>query len=236
MARSGWVKFKREWLDNPAIAKDPDTLAVWLYLLCNAAFEPTPGTFGGKSITLQPGQLTSGRNQIATATGVEPSKVKRTTKCFKTAHLIDQQVSNKNSLFSILCGDFSHDCDQQNDQQMTSRMTTLEESKELRNTRSKRSAPVFEQSSNAYRAATWLSQSILEASPSTKPHDEQTLQRWAYDLDKLNRIDGYAWELISDVLDYARNDSFWRGNILSGAKYRKQFPTLLARYEGGDKQ
>ena len=32
----GWVKFYREWLDNPYIAKDGEYLAIWTYLMLNA--------------------------------------------------------------------------------------------------------------------------------------------------------------------------------------------------------
>ena len=31
----GWIKFYREWLDNPIITKDSEHLAVWTYLFVN---------------------------------------------------------------------------------------------------------------------------------------------------------------------------------------------------------
>ncbi len=44
----GWIKFHRDWLDNPIITKDNDYLAVWLYLLCYATHEEKEACFGIK--------------------------------------------------------------------------------------------------------------------------------------------------------------------------------------------
>lgn len=49
---------------------------------------------------------------------------------------------------------------------------------------------------------------------------------WLTEMDKLNRIDGRAWEDIEAVIDWCQRDSFWRTNILSPAKLRKQFDQL----------
>lgn len=241
--RGGWVKFRREWLENPAIAWDADRLAVFMYLLCNAAIEPTPAMFGGKPIILQPGQLTAGRNQIAAKTGVEPHKVWRATECFKSAHLIEQRASNKNSLFSMLCGDFSSECEQRSEQQMSNEVSTFEEKGELRNipsselsdesTDKQKPKKVFEKDGYPYRAARWLADAIEERMPTCKAYTEDTLQSWAADFDKCNRIDGHPWLEISDVLSFSQSDRFWGQVILSGGKFRKQYITLLAKMNGG---
>lgn len=132
--RAGWIKFRRAWLDDPVIHKDNDTLLVWLYLVANAAIEPTPGMFGGRPIVLQPGQLTTGRRQLSEACGVQEKKVYRVLKLFESGQLIGQQTSNKNSLVSILPAATDQFCGQQDEQQMGSKwaangqqMGTLEE-------------------------------------------------------------------------------------------------------------
>lgn len=240
--RGGWVKFRREWLNDPAINGDADRLAVFMYLLCNAAIAPTPAMFGGKPIILQPGQLTAGRRQIADATGVQEFKVMRTAKRLETAHLIARQASNKNSLFSILCGDFSSNSAQQNEQQLHSNCTHLE-NKELRNLSSsdlpdgsadkQRAKKVFNLDETPYKAARWLADEIERRLPTCKPYTEKQLQAWALDFDRCNRLDGHPWEEINDVLSFSQSDSFWRQNILSAGKFRKQYVSLLARMNGG---
>lgn len=100
--RKGWVKFQRSWLDHPLIHKDNDYLLVWLYLITNAAIEPTPAMFGGRYITLQAGQLTTGRRQLAQATGVQEKKVYRALSVLEHGQLIGQQASRQNTLITVL--------------------------------------------------------------------------------------------------------------------------------------
>ena len=81
----------------------------------------------------------------------------------------------------------------------------------------------------AYMARRSVDRRIRERLPTKPEASEATLQSWARDIDKLNRIDGQSWDDIADVLEYSQNDAFWAPNIMSGAKFRKQFFTLLGR-------
>ena len=89
--------------------------------------------------------------------------------------------------------------------------------------------PTLDHDSDAYKAARYLDRRIRERLPTKPEAGEATLQSWARDIDKLNRIDGQSWDDIADVLEYSQNDAFWAPNIMSGAKFRKQFFTLLGR-------
>lgn len=67
----------------------------------------------------------------------------------------------------------------------------------------------------------------------SKKHDPQ---KWAVDIEKLIRIDGYSGEDISDVLYWIsiqeenKNGFSWRNQILSGRSLRKHFEELHASY------
>lgn len=50
--------------------------------------------------------------------------------------------------------------------------------------------------------------------------------KWISEMEKINRIDGRTWEQINAAIRWSQNDSFWRGNILSPAKLRKQYDQL----------
>ena len=56
-----------------------------------------------------------------------------------------------------------------------------------------------------------------------------SVQSWIPDIEKLNRIDGADWDEIRRVVEWCQSDSFWRYNIMSGSKLRKQYPQLLAK-------
>lgn len=49
---------------------------------------------------------------------------------------------------------------------------------------------------------------------------------WLSEMERLNRIDGRDWDEIHKVIRWCQQDSFWRTNILSPSKLRKQYDQL----------
>lgn len=147
---AGWVKVHRKMLANPVVMKDPDYLAVWIYLLLNASHKRHPTIFNGKKIILQPGQLVTGRRAIAVTNHISESKVKRILNAFKIDQQIDQQGTPHGSLITILEWDKYQNNDQQNDRQVTNKRptsdqqaTTIQECKECKNDKNREGqAPV----------------------------------------------------------------------------------------------
>lgn len=138
--RAGWVKLWRNVLSNPVVTKDSEHLALWIHLLCSAAHEPTPALLGGQSITLQPGQLTTGRRQLVESTKIERSKVERILRTFQNAQLIEQRTTTKNRLITIVSWDETQRSEQRNEPQVSNeratseqRVSTLEENNNTRN-------------------------------------------------------------------------------------------------------
>lgn len=85
---------------------------------------------------------------------------------------------------------------------------------------------IFPPDSVPYRLAEQLLAKILEHLPGYKPPD---LQRWARQMDALLRLDQRAPEEVEAVIIFAQADQFWRTNILSVDKLRKQYDQLNAR-------
>jgi hypothetical protein len=142
----GYIQFQREWLERPWAKRDSEAVHVFLYLLCNAAFEARPEIFAGKPITLQPGQLITGREKIAERTAVNASKVQRILKKLEEFGEIEQQTSNVSRLISINCATSRTTTEQRpnndrttNEQQMNNERTLY---KEVKNIRSKKGEEV----------------------------------------------------------------------------------------------
>ena len=91
---------------------------------------------------------------------------------------------------------------------------------------------LFEPDSNPYQGAQYLARHKAINFPKLKPPTEQLLQQWADAIDKLNRIDGFEWEDISDTLRFAMRDDFWQKNILGGQTFRKQFEKIYTKAVG----
>jgi len=77
-----------------------------------------------------------------------------------------------------------------------------------------------------------LYQSILGNDDKFKKPD---LFKWASHIDKLIRIDGRSVDEIKKVIQFASTNDFWKSNILSTSKLRKQFPTLVIQMKRGEK-
>lgn len=53
--------------------------------------------------------------------------------------------------------------------------------------------------------------------------------KWAWDLEKMHRLDNHSWQDIAEVLEFSQQDQFWKSNILSGGKLREQWNKLTSK-------
>lgn len=123
----GYIKAYRSLLDNPLVCKDTETFAVWNYLLLSVNHIEQKVLFGGKSITLLPGQMITGRKKIAEFWHISESKVERILKLFESEQQIEQQKSNKNRLITVLNWSRYQLSEQQIEQQVNNNRTTSEQ-------------------------------------------------------------------------------------------------------------
>lgn len=123
----GYLKLYRQTLDNPTVMKDAEHLAIWMWLLMNAKFAPVDDYFGGERITLQPGQLITGRKRISEALGVSESKVQRVLKCYESEHMIEQRTDRQGRLITIVSWDRFQASEQPSEQRVNNERTTSEQ-------------------------------------------------------------------------------------------------------------
>jgi hypothetical protein len=89
----------------------------------------------------------------------------------------------------------------------------------------------FAEDSQAMRLAHFFFEShVLVLDPNHKPPNWQT---WARHCDGILRIDKRAPGDVRRVIAWLHQDVFWRANILSPAKLREKFTTLLVRANEG---
>lgn len=99
---NGYIKLHRKILDNPLVMKSSDHFAIWMYLLLNAAHKKYDTLIGSERVTLNPGQLVTGRKKIAKDLRINESKVQRILKLFENCQQIEQQTNNLCRVISIL--------------------------------------------------------------------------------------------------------------------------------------
>ena len=135
----GFIKFKREWLDNPIIKKDSDHIAVFLYIAVCVQFEKIEALFGKEKITLNKGQMLTTKRQIYQELGIERNKLDRILRAFENEGIIEQQTNNHKTLITLLCSaENGFYFEEQNKEQMSNKGATNKEGENEKEKRSKR--------------------------------------------------------------------------------------------------
>lgn len=238
---NGWVKLHRKMLDNPVVMKDPDHLAVWIYLLLNASHAEYPVLFKGKKIMLKPGQLVTGRKSIASTLHISESKVTRVLEMLKNEHQIEQQTSNKNRLVSIVNWDFYQQSEQQIEQQVNNNWTTTEQQVNT-NKKIKKVKKVKEDKEIIYSDSPELNAAILSfieyRKSIKKPMTERAVSLL---LGKLQKMSGSVSEQI-EILNQSIVNG-WQGIFPlrkgSGNRRTEQVPSYIKKnsfYDYGEQQ
>jgi hypothetical protein len=74
---------------------------------------------------------------------------------------------------------------------------------------------------------------LIAANGSRKP---QVTEKWLSEMERLHRIDERSWEQITKAIEWCQADEFWRGNIMSPGKLRKQYDQLRLAAQRNTKQ
>ncbi len=97
MALNGYIRIYRSFLDWEWYKKN-DTKAVFLHLLLNASFKPAKW----QGVQLEPGQLITGRIEIANQTGLSEQRVRTALKNLKSTGEITIKSTNRYSLITVI--------------------------------------------------------------------------------------------------------------------------------------
>jgi len=90
----------------------------------------------------------------------------------------------------------------------------------------------YVETSDEFQLAKLLCDLVLKESPNNyqaKNAEAGKYQSWAKHVDRMIRIDGRTPEQIKYIIQWSQKDAFWMGNILSTAKLREKFDTLVLR-------
>jgi hypothetical protein len=75
--------------------------------------------------------------------------------------------------------------------------------------------------------AKYLDSTITHNFPNLKPRKEKDLETWADSFRKMREIDKIGLDELTALLKWSQESTFWQKNILSGAKFREKYQTLL---------
>lgn len=231
---TGYIKLHRKvW--NSAIYSDPNMLKLWVHCLMKATHAEHDQLIGNNVIKLNPGQFVTGRNALSDeynkgalpAKKVKPLSLWRWMQTLEKMQMLNIKTTNKYSVISIV-----NWCEyQQNEQQMNNKRTTNEQQmitnkngKTGDNEKKEPSSPKFSTSDTVN--AQLLFNKMQVNNPDIK---QPNLDKWSNDFRLIREIDKRNDEQIKYLINWTQNDDFWKSNILSPSKLRKQWDQLVVK-------
>ena len=96
-----FVQIPRALRDHP-LGGDPESLALFIHLVINAAWKDQEVTFNGEKITLKRGQSIFGRTSYAQRTGLTEAALRRSIRRLKKWRLIGGQSSHRFTVITLV--------------------------------------------------------------------------------------------------------------------------------------
>ena len=174
MSAPGWIKIHRALLDHWC-ATEPEALAVWVRLLCEANFEDKKANVYGQLVEVKRGQVVYGRKEFSKRSGVTEMKLRRIMSMLESDGMIIQHKRSKFTLVSITYYEEYQDSNQQatSKQPASNQQTTTP--KEVKNLRSKETdstSPDGDQKQQSKRALyVEMATRFMELLPNMPPVD-----------------------------------------------------------------
>jgi len=242
----GYFIISRKIIESAIWDKPPLYMKVWIYLLSRAQYKPYKQLDRGQLITSIPeimegcswhqgsAKYTPTKDQVyqvlewmrkpLEGNNVEDTKATmitttRATRCLLVTidnynfyqepnNYESNDESNGINDTKATPSDFKSDC------------INKERNKNVKNDKNN----IFTSDSIECRLSEFLFKHIRENDPKMK---EPNFQKWAKDINSIIRLDKREPEEIKKVIQWCQESNFWKSNILSPGKLRKQYSTLL---------
>lgn len=112
MSQPGWIKIHRALMDHWS-ASEPEALAVWVRMLCEANYEDKKANVYGQLVEVKRGQLVFGLDAFSARSGVSVKKLRRIIDMLLKDGMLGRQVFNRFSIITITCYDKYQDVGKQ---------------------------------------------------------------------------------------------------------------------------
>lgn len=237
----GFISLHRKLMENP-IWGDPNYLKLWVYCLFKATHQEHEQLLGNQMVILQRGQFVTGRNSLAEDLnkGVKPKQQVnnltwwRYLQNLETWGMLNIKSNNKYSVVTIDKYDFYQSVfnksEQQTEHQMNNKRTTNEQqmntNNNVNNENNNNKTSRLKYEICDMELAELLFKKMRENNPGVK---QPKLETWANEVRLMRKSDKRTVEQISYLINWTQEHYFWKTNILSITKLRKQWDQLVLK-------
>lgn len=239
----GWIKLYRDLLHKPIWTEStPEQKTILITLILMVNHQEKQWEWQGEPYNVTAGQVITSLESIVEkcGKGISIQNVRTAIKRFEKFGFLTNDSTNKNRLITINnWEDYQNNGDgltsrlTGGQQSINNRLTTNKNDKKLKNDKEVTDSycpksKTYDEKSIPYQLALRLLNNIRENNPGFK---EPNLQKWSDDFRLMIERDNRLPEEINTVIDWCQKDSFWKTNILSPSKLRKQYDQLVLKIQ-----
>lgn len=224
---AGWVKLYRSLLDKPIwVYSTPEQKVVLITTLGLASYSEKQWEWQGKKFICNPGQFITSSTSLAKRAGVTRQNVRTALKRFQKYEFLTYESTKTGILITLT----NWEEYQAKPEELTNNLTITQPTPNQRLTNNlttiknnKNDKKKYTPESQECILAEYLLKKIRENNPDFK---QPNIENWALGMNRLIRIDKRSHTEVKALIDYSQEDEFWRTNILSPDKLRKQYDQL----------
>jgi len=227
-----WYKHISDSLDDPFVFELIDRFGGDGYLVFFGTLEIMSREFDVNS----PGTCSISHRFLTKKLQLSRQKVRRILKfCDEKGRIL---INENESDITLNCPKLAKLCDEHTQRLLKetresngseSGVTPAQEVEEEVEVEIEKNKKPFVKTSIEFQLSKLLLDLILEHKPDFKKPD---LQKWATCIDLMIRRDNRSSTTTRAVIEWCQQDAFWRSNVLSTSKLRKQFDQLEMKMEG----
>lgn len=247
MYLQGWIKLHRKIQDHWLLQEERkfSKYEAWLDLLMMANHENKKTVLGNEIIEVQRGQRITSLRKLCHKWNWSNTKVNHFLTLLQNDGMIKVKSDSKKTVITIVNYDVYQGREneettqnrQENHTTHTEKQTNKNE-KELKNDKEDnkpfcRGSKTYDVESVPYKLSLRLLTNIRKNNSKFK---EPNLQKWADDFRLMIDRDKRTVEQIVNLIDWCQEDNFWKSNILSPAKLRKQYDQLVMKIKAEEQK
>ncbi|TCP19488.1 hypothetical protein EV207_16313 [Scopulibacillus darangshiensis] len=239
----GWIKLHRQIRDH-WLYKEKRIFSryeAWLDLLMMTSHKDTKFIHGNELIELEKGSFVTSELKLMGRWKWGKSKLRNFLELLEKDGMIIKKSDHKKTTIAI-CNysgyqDSDYSAKPQTDYEQTIDKLSSDTIKNDKNAKedinnSLHKSKVYDQASVPYRLSLRLLNNIRKNNNQFK---EPNLQKWSDEFRLMMERDNRSEREIAALIDWSQQDSFWKANILSPSKLRKQYDQLTLKIQSGSR-
>lgn len=231
--QQGWIKLHRKIQDHWTYKEKRkfSRYEAWLDLLMMANHKDTKIVLGNELVELKKGEFITSEKKLMESWNWGKSKTRAFLQMLENDGMIVKKSDRKKTTITICNYSVYHDSENesrpQSDRNQSASGLSADTDKNVKNDKNdKKNNKRHKFEICDMRLAELFFNKILENNPG---HKKPNLEKWAHDIRLIRERDKRSEKQIEYLINWTQNHEFWRANVLSPTKLRKQFDTLVAQ-------